>query len=171
MDRSRLKIAVSACLLGRAVRYDGAQRYNVTVAEILARDFTLVEVCPESELGLGVPRPPIDIYLEDGEPRLWMKAEGRDLTEEMRGWARQRVGELLDEGVRGAICKARSPSCGFGSTPHWERGHSQPLRFGDGFYVTALRELAPELPIIEDEALTVPAQRTAFFKAVRAFRR
>ncbi|MBW2731494.1 MAG: DUF523 domain-containing protein, partial [Deltaproteobacteria bacterium] len=72
MKVSLIKIAVSACLLGRAVRYDGRKKYNAIVAEVLAQEFELVELCPEDELGLGVPRPPIDVIIREGELRLWM---------------------------------------------------------------------------------------------------
>ncbi|MBW2735954.1 MAG: DUF523 domain-containing protein, partial [Deltaproteobacteria bacterium] len=130
------------------------------------QEFELVELCPEDELGLGVPRPPIDVIIREGELRLWMAEERRDLTEQMHAWARERVQRLLQEGVRGAVSKARSPSCGVGSTPYLDGQSLECVRYGDGFYVMALRELAPELPIIDDEALADVALRAAFVAAV-----
>jgi len=55
----RVRIAVSACLLGENVRYDGGHKYDPYVAEELAAHCELVPLCPEMEAGMGVPREPV----------------------------------------------------------------------------------------------------------------
>lgn len=57
--RSPILVGVSACLLGEPVRYDGADQRDAYVCGELALQFPLVPICPEVELGLGVPRRPI----------------------------------------------------------------------------------------------------------------
>ena len=54
-------VAVSACLLGQAVRYDGQNKYTSLIAEELRKYCKLIAVCPEIEIGLGVPRTKIQL--------------------------------------------------------------------------------------------------------------
>ena len=46
-------VAVSSCLLGEKVRYDGTDKYCASLSE-LAGQIRLVAVCPEVEIGLGI---------------------------------------------------------------------------------------------------------------------
>ena len=62
----RLRIGVSACLLGREVRYDGRHKRDALLLEELAPLVTFVPVCPELEVGMGVPREPVQ--QEHGRP-------------------------------------------------------------------------------------------------------
>ncbi len=52
----RIRVGISACLLGREVRYDGGHKRDRSILATLGRRFELVPICPELELGLGVPR-------------------------------------------------------------------------------------------------------------------
>jgi uncharacterized protein YbbK (DUF523 family) len=51
-----IKIAVSRCLLGEPVRYDGGHKQNLMICDRLKAHFDLIGICPEVEAGLGVPR-------------------------------------------------------------------------------------------------------------------
>jgi len=53
----KLKIGISSCLLGESVRFNGER--NPTVIDLLGQRFEAVPVCPEVELGMGVPREPV----------------------------------------------------------------------------------------------------------------
>ena len=52
----RIKIGVSACLLGEEVRYNGGHSHDRYITGVLAQYFTFVGVCPEVEAGFGIPR-------------------------------------------------------------------------------------------------------------------
>ena len=52
----RLRLGVSACLLGQEVRYNGGHARDRYVVGTLADYLTLVPVCPEEEVGMGTPR-------------------------------------------------------------------------------------------------------------------
>src|SRR6266849_3674427 len=62
MDRMRegeaqkIRLGVSACLLGQEVRYDGGHKRDPFLTETLGPFVEWVPVCPEVEIGLGVPR-------------------------------------------------------------------------------------------------------------------
>jgi uncharacterized protein YbbK (DUF523 family) len=167
--RGRIRIGVSSCLLGNEVRWDGGHRREPAVAR-LARLFALVPVCPEVELGLGTPRPPIHLERRQGAIRLLEPAGGRDLTAAMRRWARGRLAEL--EGLSGFVLKSRSPSCGLEGVDLWPvRPGGAPAPAGRGLFAEALRGRWPDLPVAEEEDLRDPRARRRFLEQVRAYRR
>ena len=116
--RPRVRILVSACLLGERVRYDGGDAR--TASDRLARwaeEGRRVPLCPEVEGELPVPRPPAEIDGEGGGAVLRGEARvvddaGRDVTPHFLTGARRVVHAALDGGVGLAIFKDGSPSCG-----------------------------------------------------------
>ncbi len=104
------KLLVSACLLGEKVRYDGNDNtVNQIIFEQWKQDGRLVSFCPECAGGLPTPR----ASAERVGARI-MTQTGVDVTAEFMSGAEQAV-QLVDEfGIRVAIMKARSPSCGSG---------------------------------------------------------
>ena len=55
-----MKILVSACLLGEDCKYSGGNNKNENVIK-LAKEHTLIPVCPECFAGLPIPRTPAEI--------------------------------------------------------------------------------------------------------------
>ena len=66
-----MRIAVSACLLGEACRYDGRSKPCARVQELATLGHELVPVCPEVAGGLPTPRTPCEIvrapWMENGK--------------------------------------------------------------------------------------------------------
>jgi uncharacterized protein YbbK (DUF523 family) len=113
---------VSACLLGRACRYDGRHNADGALQRALAaRGLVALPFCPEEHGGLGTPRPPAWIEggdadaVLDGRARVVTEA-GRDVTGEFLAGARGALALVREHGVRHAFLKERSPSCGVRST-------------------------------------------------------
>ncbi|NPA48523.1 MAG: DUF523 domain-containing protein [Thermodesulfobacteria bacterium] len=109
-------VLVSACLLGLCTRYDGASKASSRVLK-LAKTHVLLPVCPEQLGGLPTPRPPADLYGGDGFSVLAGEARvitrnGQDVTEAFLRGAEEvaKLARIL--GVRQALLKSRSPSCG-----------------------------------------------------------
>jgi uncharacterized protein YbbK (DUF523 family) len=142
--------------LGRPVRYDGGHKRAAALAA-LGRRVRWVEVCPELEAGMGVPREPV--RLAGPGPRLVGVTSGADWTGRMRALARRRIRQLRRLGVAGYVFKARSPSCGI-------RGVAGG---GRGLFAAALLEALPELPVADEEQLATRAAREAFLARVRAY--
>ena len=160
----RPPVGVSACLVGERVRYDGAHKRQ---DHLLAHFADLVEwlpVCPEVELGLGVPRETISLRQSPSGLRLIARRSGRDLTDAMQAWAVRRLDELPP--LAGFVLKARSPSCGVG-TAEIEGADER----ADGRWAAAVRERRPALPIAQETDLTTPAERDRFLRGVRAAHR
>lgn len=110
----RMKIAVSACLLGKPCRYDGASKPCAQVMALAdAEGLELVPVCPECAGGLPVPRAPSEIVSPPPELRV-LDSRGADNTEAFLLGARRTLDLVRREGCKAAILKAKSPSCGTG---------------------------------------------------------
>ncbi|MFB6262225.1 MAG: DUF523 domain-containing protein [Bradymonadaceae bacterium] len=116
------RVLVSACLLGRPVRYDGTD--NAVEDEVLRRwreEGRVVPICPEMEGGLGTPRPPSEIVpvgetekggeVLDGRARV-VTDEGDDVTDAYLDGARAALALVREHEIRVAVLKDGSPSCG-----------------------------------------------------------
>jgi uncharacterized protein YbbK (DUF523 family)/uncharacterized protein YbgA (DUF1722 family) len=162
----KIRIAISSCLLGQPVRYDGGHKRDAYLVDTLARHVEFVPVCPEVAIGLGVPRPPI--HLVDGIHGV--RALGRDdprldVTVRLRAYGRRMARELAD--VSGYVFKRGSPSCGLDTPVHGGK-HT---RRGRGVYADAFLAHHPDLPAEEAERLADPAVRDNFLERVLAYRR
>ncbi len=162
----RPRVLVSRCLLGDRVRYDGGDRRHDAVCGVLSELFEWVPVCPEVEVGLGVPRPPIQLVLRQGELLArGVEDPGLEVGEALRRHAASCAERLGD--ICGCIFKSRSPSCGPGDTPLFDAdGQAQGVT--SGLFAASLRERFPELPMISETQLDDPGGREAFVQRVFA---
>ena len=106
------RIGISSCLLGNAVRHDGGHKRNRYITDTLAQFFDFVAVCPELEVGMGVPREPVQLLGTPSAPRMIGQESGKDWTDAMQRFSRRRAVELKKLHLTGYILKANSPSCG-----------------------------------------------------------
>jgi uncharacterized protein YbgA (DUF1722 family)/uncharacterized protein YbbK (DUF523 family) len=168
--QARVRVAVSACLLGQKVRFDGGHKHDRYLTEVLGELLDWFPVCPELELGLGAPRE--SLRLVDGEdgPRLVAPRSGRDHTEPMRELAARRVGDALAAGVRGWILKKDSPTCGMSRVRIYGAG-GMPHRDGAGILAAEIARLAPNLPVEEEGRLQDPRLRESFLTRLLVYDR
>jgi uncharacterized protein YbgA (DUF1722 family)/uncharacterized protein YbbK (DUF523 family) len=182
MARTRIRIGVSSCLLGKEVRYDGQHKRDEWLTEVLAPFVEWVSVCPELELGLGVPREPIRLVARPGEagaaPRLVAERSGADHTEAMQAYAERRVAELARADLDGYVTKKGSPSCGMErvkvhapARAPGARSSGPPRRDGVGAYARVLMDRLPLLPVEEEGRLRDPALRESFVERIFAHAR
>jgi len=115
-------VLVSACLLGRACRYDGRHNRDLPLErELGERGLRAVPFCPEEHGGLGTPRPAAWVEAEsaaavvDGRDRV-VTGSGEDLSAAFLAGARGALEACATEGIRRAFLKERSPSCGVRNT-------------------------------------------------------
>ena len=76
-EAQKIRLGVSACLLGQTVRYDGGDRRDPFLSETLGPFVEWVPVCPEVEIGLGVPRDTIRLVGDAAAPRLIVEKTSR----------------------------------------------------------------------------------------------
>ncbi|NUP80118.1 MAG: DUF523 domain-containing protein [Nonomuraea sp.] len=113
------RILVSACLMGRRVRYDGGARTSGDALFATWREEgRLVPFCPEVEGGLPVPRPAAEIEggaggaaVLSGDARV-LASDGSNVTAEFVAGARGALEVARSSGIRMAVLKEGSPSCG-----------------------------------------------------------
>ena len=166
---ARPRIGVSSCLLGHPVRYDGGHKRHRTVTETLSRQFEIIPVCPEMEVGMGSPREPVDLVGDPRAPRMVAKDSGKDWTAVMRRYGPPRAVELHRLGLSGFVLKSASPSCGLDRVP--VRGESgEPRGAGSGLFARALTEALPLLPVETETRLDDTPLAVNFVERVHAYR-
>jgi uncharacterized protein YbbK (DUF523 family) len=155
-----VRVGISSCLLGEAVRYDGGHKRSPVLLERLGGRVEWVSVCPEYEVGMGVPREPVKLVAPAGgtgasPPCLVGAVTGTDWTERMRRFARERARRLETMGLSGYVLKSRSPSCGLQVPLFASREDAASFgdRSGRGLFAAALLERLPSLPVEEECAL------------------
>ncbi|MDD3444522.1 MAG: DUF523 domain-containing protein [Zavarzinia sp.] len=142
------KILVSACLLGRPVRYDGTGKALLHPhLDRWKSEGRLVPLCPEVAAGLPVPRPPAE-RTPDGTRVV--DVTGADVTAAFEAGARVALDLARNMGCRFALLKDFSPSCGsreihdgsFTGTRKPGQGLTAALLRGDGIEVFSEAEVA-----------------------------
>lgn len=125
-----MRLAVSACLLGEPVRYDGGSKPCAEVIELTKKN-QVCPVCPERAAGLSCPRPPAE---QVGE-RVLLKG-GTDVTRAFADGARAECAAAQRAEVPLAVLKAKSPSCGVGLV--YDGTYTGTLTAGMGVYARLL---------------------------------
>jgi uncharacterized protein YbbK (DUF523 family) len=111
------KILVSRCLLGHRVRYDGGASGPFDQLQQWLDEGRVVPLCPEVAGGLPTPRAAAEIPGGQGSDVLEglaavITAEGEDVSAQFLSGAKQALELVQKHGIRIAVLKANSPSCG-----------------------------------------------------------
>ena len=170
MSDTPIRIGVSACLLGRKVRYDAGHKHDRYLTSVLAEHFELVEVCPEAEVGMGIPRETVRLEGEVGAPRMIAPKSGTDWTDRMNAWSRRRLREDDLQDLDGFVFKKKSPSCGlFRISVKPASGRS--VLTGRGLFAEAFSAAHPRVPAEEEGRLNDAGLRENFLERVFAYHR
>jgi uncharacterized protein YbgA (DUF1722 family)/uncharacterized protein YbbK (DUF523 family) len=160
-----LRLGVSRCLLGVRCRWDGGHKLDPYLVNTIGPYVEWVDVCPEVELGLGVPRDSMRLVGAPDSPRFVVYKTGRDLTEEMQAWARRRVEELAPLHLHGYVLKKDSPSCGLYRVRVYGAAGA-PALSGRGLFARELAQRFPYLPMEEEGRLHDPRLRENFIERI-----
>jgi uncharacterized protein YbbK (DUF523 family) len=112
IDISKIKIRVSACLLGEKVGYDGNHRHDRYLTQTLSLFVDYVPVCPEVGCGMPIPREAVRLVGDPAAPRLETRDTHEDKTRMMTDWLPGKLAALEKENLCGFIFKSKSPSSG-----------------------------------------------------------
>ena len=150
-------VLTSACLLGAACRYDGQSCPDKDLGRLAAHG-SVIPVCPEVSGGLPTPRLPAEIEkahagldgtaVLEGRTRV-LQSDGTDVTPQFIAGARAALAAARRYGIRRAILKANSPSCGAGRIHEGLFGGT--LVPGDGVTAALLKRAG--LQVITEEEL------------------
>ena len=157
-------VAVSECLRGVRVRWNGDHNGDGWPRRVAEELFTLVGLCPEVGIGMGVPRAPIQLVGEAANPCAVMVTDpNTDMTTRLKDFA-SRSAPVLNE-VAGYIFADRSPSCGFAGVKLFAPDGSY-RRVGRGVYASAVLAAYPALPAVDAEMLAAEDMLLDFAVAV-----
>lgn len=166
---------MSSCLLGREVRFDGGHKKD----GFLVHDFGLhvewVAVCPEIEVGMGIPREAVRLVRREGDPagappHMVGGRSGEDWTDRMLRYSETRVKALGKLDLSGYVLKSKSPSCGMERVKiYGTKGMAE--KNGRGLFAAVLIEGMPWLPVEEEGRLCDPVIRENFIERVFAYHR
>jgi len=164
-ENNKIKIAVSSCLLGEAVRYDGTDKHIHYITEHLAKEYNLISICPEIAIGMGVPRPPIHL-IDNGKSINAVGVENPEtnVTDDLSGYGKT-IQQLHPE-LCGYIFKKNSPSCGPANVKVMNPESGEYELRGQGIYVSAIRKYFSGLPIIDEEDLFDTRKRDEYLNRV-----
>lgn len=169
-----IKIGVSSCLLGEQVRFDGSHKRSDFLVETFGRFVEFVPVCPELDIGLGVPRETLRLMRSadhaGDDVRLVANKSGIDHTDRMNAYAKRRTASLASEELSGYVLKKSSPSCGMERVRIYGSS-GMATRNGAGLFAVALTRRYPSLPVEEEGRLSDPHLRENFVERVFAYRR
>ncbi|MCS6966438.1 MAG: DUF523 and DUF1722 domain-containing protein [Candidatus Kapabacteria bacterium] len=148
----RPRVLVSRCLEFDAVRYNGERIPDQIIRELMPH-VEFVPVCPEVEVGMGVPRKPVRLVQVEHKIRMLQPETGQDWTEPMRAFAEGFL-EALGP-IDGFILKSRSPSCGLRDVRVYPASSGAPAsQKSTGLFAQAVLEHFPDYPIEEEGRLT-----------------
>ena len=166
----RLLIGISSCLLGEKVRFDSGHKNNSYITKTLSDYFDFKPFCPEVTIGLGIPREPIRLVVDQpgGPVRcVGTKNADKDVTEPLRATAHDQFDWIA--GLDGYIFKKDSPSCGMQRVKVYSK--AMPERNGVGIYAGEIIKKFPHLPTVEEGRLGDSGLRENFIKRVFLYRR
>ncbi len=162
-----MNIAVSACLLGEKVRFDGGHKHDRFVTDELGKYASFVPFCPEA-IAFGTPRPSIRLVNTQDGYHIVSNKNGVDLTKELQERSYEELHKISDKKLSGIIFKSKSPSCGMGSAKAYlENGFADSK--ADGMFVAICKEKFPLLPMEEEGRLQDDWLRENFIMQIFAY--
>lgn len=142
------KIIISRCFL-EPVRYNG-EIIRDDFVERLKEHVEFIDMCPEVDIGLGIPRKRLILIERNKSKRLIQPETNRDLTEKMQNYLKRKVCKIKD--VDGILLKSKSPSCGVSNARLHDKGGNL-IGKTDGMFAELIRQKFPHLPLEDEKRL------------------
>lgn len=162
-----MKLAVSSCLLGERIRFDGGHKQSRFIVEQLSAFSDFVPFCPE-HLAFGTPRPSVRLVRLNDGVRVLSNKSHEDVTEILEATSLDEFHALESESLCGIIFKSKSPSCGLNSAKlYLQNGMVEGKE--DGIFAKLCRERYPLLPMEEEGRLEDPWLRENFVMQIFAY--
>jgi len=167
---SRPLLGVSACLMGKQVRFDGGHKKNNFILDSLSNEMDFESFCPEVEAGFGIPRSTMQLRQKGKEIRLVFSNDpGKDVTDQLVDYSEERIKHLAH--LDGFIFKKDSPSCGAFRVPVVINKEGFRKKEGVGLFSKIIMDRYPLLPVEEEGRLNDAALCENFFERIYAYNR
>jgi uncharacterized protein YbbK (DUF523 family) len=153
-------VVISRCIDFDSCRYNG-QVIRASLREELEPFVDFRPICPELEIGLGVPRDPVRLERGADGPRLVQPSTDRDLTAVMNSFSARFLDSLGD--VDGFILKSRSPSCAIANSKLFHSDDEQSgHEYGPGLFTAQVLERYPTAAVEDEDRLEDERLRRQF---------
>ncbi|MCX6072733.1 MAG: DUF523 and DUF1722 domain-containing protein [Campylobacterales bacterium] len=162
-----MTLAISACLLGEKIRFDGGHKRDRFITDELSHFADFVPFCPE-HLAFGTPRPSVRLVRVENKIHVHSNKTGDDLTGALEQTSHEELSKLESKNLCGIIFKSKSPSCGMKSAKlYLENGFCEGKE--DGVFARMCRERYPLLPMEEEGRLEDAWLRENFVMQIFAY--
>jgi uncharacterized protein YbgA (DUF1722 family)/uncharacterized protein YbbK (DUF523 family) len=170
MDK-KIRVGVSACLMGEPVRYDGSHKHSRLLTDVLGPYLEYVPVCPEVGCGMPIPREALRLVGNDPDhPRLVTRKTNIDHTEQMQRWGNKELERLAKLDLCGFIFMPKSPSSGMERVKVYnDKGF--PVAGGVGIFARMFMDRFPLLPVEDNGRLHDPGLRENFIRRLFVMKR
>lgn len=173
---SKPSILVSSCILGENVRYDGGNKLDSYISTHLAKYIDFKMTCPELLMGMGVPREPVNIVLDENNNKKMISIKTKvDYTDKALVVS-EKIIEDFGHSISGAILQKKSPSCGVERVKVYNKDDKELFHLNNedirrGLFAEILMSKKPELPVIDSGRFQDMFYRENFFRRVYAYNR
>ena len=150
-------IGLSQCLTGANVRYNAKSKRHDIISDYLSKYATLITICPEVGAGLNTPRPAVQLVITDNGTKKMLGVDNNnlDVTDAVQNYS-SRIAQQYRDQFHAFIFKARSPSCGYNSTPIFE-GHNI-IDTGSGIFAQTVSQQWPHCLFYQEDQLDTKEQ-------------
>ena len=162
MNFIKPKIIISKCLEFDACRYDGQLINNKNIKK-LKNYINFIPICPEVEIGMGIPRESVKIIKKGNKDILYQEKTGKDFSLKMNSFSKGYINKI--ENVDGFIFKSKSPSCGVNSTKIYSN-KNHIINKGSGLFSKKIISKFPNHPIEEEQRLNNIFIREYFYTRI-----
>jgi uncharacterized protein YbgA (DUF1722 family)/uncharacterized protein YbbK (DUF523 family) len=163
-----LRLGISSCLIGEKVRFNGGHVRDAILEDTLGRYVDWVPICPEVEIGMGIPRETIRLTGHQNEPQLIAPKSQTNHTTNMKQWTQSYLKQLSTSNLDGYVLKKDSPSCGLFRVRIYDTDTTY-SRNGTGLFARELTTTFPLLPVEEEGRLHDPKLRENFIERLFAY--
>ena len=160
---NKIKIGISSCLLGNHVRYDGSNKSDHYIKDVMGKFVEWVPVCPEVGCGLTVPREAMQLTGGHADLRIITIQTRIDITDILLEWTGNKLAELAPLDLKGFIFKSRSPSCGIKGVNIYDSCNI-PVHDGAGIFANSFMNYFNSIPVEDEEGVNDHAARELFMK-------
>ncbi len=157
-------IVISRCIEFDKCRYN-AQIISSDFVKKLKPHFNFIAVCPEVEIGLGIPRSAVRVVLNNKKKQLIQPETNKNFTEEMNEFCIDFLNHI--ENIDGFILKSRSPSCGIKDVRIYPKSEkTAPIYRESGFLGEHVLKFFTNSSIEDEARLRNPAIREHFLRKI-----
>jgi uncharacterized protein YbgA (DUF1722 family)/uncharacterized protein YbbK (DUF523 family) len=161
------RIIISKCIEFDFCRYN-AQIIRSDIVSTMKPHVEFFPICPEVEIGLGVPRDPIRVVEHTSKRFLLQPSTNRDISDDMNRFAQHFLS--IQQNIDGFLLKSQSPSCGIHDVKIYPKtSQSAAIRRDAGFFGQYVLNHFSTLAIEDERRLTNPVIREHFFTKIFTF--